>query len=63
MVINKPMLSYLNATVKRTYEKEVVDYINSVCIEFKPKQFPIKTREEIAEYVKTEEAIKLIRPY
>ncbi|RYE06119.1 MAG: hypothetical protein EOP33_02670 [Rickettsiaceae bacterium] len=63
MVIDKPMLTYLNATVKRTYEKEVVDYINSVGIEFHPEKFSIKTREEIADYVKTEEAIKLIRPY
>ncbi|MGI4775995.1 MAG: hypothetical protein ACRYE9_03615 [Janthinobacterium lividum] len=62
MVTKKPVLKYFNAVAKRVYEKDAIDYINSVGIEFSPTKLPIKTHEEIIEYLKTEEARKLLNP-
>lgn len=63
MIIDNPVVEYLNAVAKRVYEQDVVDYINSQGIQFKPTKLPVKTKQEILDYLKTEEANKLTTPY
>lgn len=63
LVTKDPVMSYFNGVAKKIYEKDVVDYINSQGIEFAPKAFPIKTRQEIDQYLKTKEAKDMLLNY
>lgn len=63
MIIENPVMEYLNAVSKRVYSQEAVDYINSQGIDFHPTKMPIKTKEEISKYLQSEEVAKLLEPY
>ncbi len=62
LVTDRPVISYLNAVGQKVYVKEVIDYINSQGIEFNPTKLPIKTREEMKEYLNSPEAYKVLSP-
>lgn len=63
LVMDNPVISYLNAVAKRVYEKSAVDYINSQGIEFNPIKLPVKTKEEMELYLKSKEATDILSNY
>lgn len=63
LVVKDPVMTYLNAVAKRIYEKHVIDYINSENIEFQPTSLPVLDAEEMAEYLKTKKAKKIMKNF
>lgn len=60
MVTANPAMTYLNAMAKKVYEEDVVDYINSQGVHFTPSK-PVKNKEEMKIYLKTDEANKVMK--
>lgn len=63
LVVKAPVMEYLNAVAKKVYEKHVVDYINDQGIDFSPKDLPIMDSAEMAEYLKTNKAKKMMKNF